>query len=125
MSNPTLTKTFTAENVLMPHRIVAHGSTDGAVIEADSATATMLGVSAEIGADAGGCIDVHLAGMPLVEYGGVIPRGAPLTSNAIGQAIEATPAAGVNHRIIGFASVSGVSGDIVAFNLSLHTMQGA
>lgn len=125
MSNPIFTKSYTAEATIAPFRIVANGAADGGIIQAASATALMFGVTGELGADDTECLDVHQGGQPAVEYGGVVTRGAPLTSDSIGRAVVAAPATGVNNRIIGFASVAGVSGDIVEFNISIHTMQGA
>ena len=124
MANPTFTKSYTAEETIAPYRIVANGAVDGGIVQAASETALIFGVTSELGAEATECIDVHQCGQPLVEYGGVVSRGQPLTADADGKAIVATPAAGDNNRIIGFASVSGVSGDIVEFNISIHTMQG-
>jgi len=124
MANPTFTKSYTAEETIAPYRIVASGAADGGIIQAKSVIALMFGVTGELGAEATDCIDVHQCGQPLVEYGGLISRGDPLTSDSVGRAIVATPAAGENNRIIGFASVSGIAGDIVEFNISIHTMQG-
>jgi hypothetical protein len=129
MSNPTLTKNYTAEGAVAPHRIVALGSADYVAKQGAAATDAMFGVSDELAAADGERFDAHVAGMPFVEYGGNVTRGDPLTSDANGKAItatrhthtentdaaytqNATTDVASNVRIIGHAQVSGVDGDI-------------
>lgn len=112
MSNPTLTKSRTAETEVIAFRLVKHGTSDGKVVQAAAATDAIMGVCSELGAAAGERVDVHLAGLAEVEFGGPITRGDPLTADADGKAVKAAPAAGDNVRIAGFADVSGVAGDI-------------
>lgn len=121
---PTLTETFTAEAAVNPRRIVAYGTADNQVIQAASTTATMFGVADSLGAALGGRIDVHTAGVVEVDFGGTITRGGPITADANGKAVAAAPGAGVNARIIGFARVSGVSGDIGLVQLEAGQIQG-
>ena len=123
--NPTFTKNYTAGAAINPYRIVQHGAADGAVIQGAGVTSTLIGVTGEIGADAAGDrVDVHLSGQPDVEYGGTVTRGDPLTSDSVGRAVTAAPAAGVNNRIIGFATVSAVLGDIAPMDLAPGRIQG-
>lgn len=122
--NPGLIKSYIAESSVLPYRIIAHGTADGQVIQAASATALVTGVSGQLGADASERVDVTLSGRAEVELGGVVSRGEPLVANASGMAITAAPTAGNNVRIVGFATVSGVSGDIIPFDIALGLMQG-
>ncbi len=122
--NPTFTKNYTAEAAIAPYRIVKHGAADGGVVQGAAAADAVFGVTGELGAANGARIDVHLAGQPDVEYGAVVVRGAPLVADAAGKAITAAPAAGANARIIGFATVSAVAGDIAPMDLAPGSMQG-
>ena len=84
----------------------------------------LMGVLTGLDAAVNEPADVVQGGIADVEYGGVVTRGAPLTSDATGRAVVAAPAAGVNNRIVGFAEVSGVLGDIGAVRLAIGFMQG-
>lgn len=125
MSNPSLFKTKTAGGAIAPFRIVAHGAADGQVVQAAAANATLCGTTGQIGASAAGDrVDVAKAGLPEVELGGIVARGAPLTADANGKAIAAAPAAGTNARIIGFAEVSGIAGDRIPYLFAPGMIQG-
>lgn len=125
MSNPDFFKSRTAGAAIAPYRVLKHGAADLTVVQAAAATDALYAVSQQLGADAAGDrIDVCLGGLPEVEYGGVVTRGDPMTSDANGKAVKAEPAAGSNVRIIGFAEVSGVAGDIVAFQFAPGSLQG-
>ena len=112
MNNPGLIKNFKAGADIAPYRIVKFGSDDDSMIQSTGATDDMLGVSDSLGANAGDRVDVILTGACEVEYGGTVTRGKPLTSDSEGRAVQAAPAAGTKVNIIGYAAVSGVSGDI-------------
>ncbi|REM14738.1 DUF2190 domain-containing protein, partial [Mycobacterium tuberculosis] len=73
---------------------------------------------------AGDRIDGVRLGIAEVEYGGAVAAGDPLTSDASGRAIVAAPAAGANARLVGFAEVAGVLGDIGSVFISPCVMQG-
>lgn len=122
---PGLTKTFTAEAAVTRRRIVKFGATDGAVLLAAAATDKLVGVS-DMSADvpSGDRCEVRLSGISEVEFGGAVTRGDPITSDGVGRAVSAAPAAGVNNRVIGFAMVSGVLGDIGDVFLDLGVIQG-
>lgn len=107
-----LLKNYVAGAAVAKHRIVKFHSVDGAVVAAAAATDLSIGVSAELDAASGERVDVVKSGITLVEFGGTVTRGDPLTSDASGKAVAAAPAAGVRNRIIGFAEQSAVSGDI-------------
>jgi hypothetical protein len=129
MSNsPTLTKNYSAGGAVTKRRIVKW-SADATVVQATAATEKLIGVAGELSAASGARIDIHRAGIVEVEYGGEVTRGDPLTSDADGKAVaatrhthtentagtyaqNATTAAAANVGIIGYAEISGVSGDI-------------
>ena len=118
-------KPYTAGAAVLPYRIVKHGAADGVAINSAAAADKHCGVADSRGAAAAGePLDVYKHGTVPVEYGGVVTRGDSLTSDNVGRAVAATPAAGANVRIIGFAEVSGVLGDIGEADLSPGVMQG-
>ncbi len=122
--NPTLIKNHTAGTEVMPYRIVKHGSADGVVVHATDGSAAQIGVTGELGAASGERVDVNRAGITLVEFGGTVARGAPVTATADGKAVAAAPAADANTFVIGYAEVSGVSGDVGDVMLAPHRLQG-
>lgn len=131
MSNgtPVLTKTYTADAAIAANRIVAVGAADGSVAQGSAASDPLLGVSVLGATAAGDRVDVDVAGISAVEYGGNVTRGDQLTSDANGKAVavtrhthtentaasytqNATTGAAANVQVIGRALMSGVSGDI-------------
>ncbi len=125
MGNPTLIKEGTAEAGITKCRIVKFGAADGGYIQAAAATDFLAGVYGEsFDVVTGERLGVTKQGIADVEYGGAVTRGQPLTSDANGKAVTAAPAAGSNVRIIGFAEVSGVAGDIGQVWLEPGVMQG-
>ncbi|MES2007943.1 MAG: DUF2190 domain-containing protein [Pseudomonadota bacterium] len=124
MSNPGLIKTHIAAGVIGKFRIVAQGASDGEVKQGTATTDALLGVTEGFAYVAGDRPSIVRSGIADVEYGGVVTRGAPLTSDASGRAIVATPAVGVNARTIGFAEVSGVLGDIGSLLVCPNQIQG-
>lgn len=117
-------KAYLAEAVIAPRRIVKHGTADDKIIQAAAATDKLLGVTSEVPAAIGEHTDVVKNGLVDVEFGGTVTRGDPLTSDAVGRAVVAAPTAGVNNRLIGFAEVAGVVGDIGQMQIALGVMQG-
>lgn len=113
MANEGLVKTYTSGAVIVKRRIVKFSSSDGVVVQASAATDALVGVSDLIAAGTSGDpVDIIRSGVALVEYGGNVTRGAPLTADSDGKAVAAAPTATNSVRIIGFAEVSGVAGDI-------------
>ena len=110
---PALTLNYTAEGAIATRRLVKHGSADGKVAQASTNTDTLLGVSTDIPAEAGGRVDVIREGIVPVLYGGSITRGQPLTADAQGRAVAASS----GQQVVGFAEVSGVEGDIGVIHL--------
>jgi hypothetical protein len=128
--NPILTKNFVAEAVIPAFRIVKQGAVDGQVLSGAAATDFIFGVTGTLGADAANDrIDVTVVGIAEIEAGGVINRGDPVTTDALGMAIaatrhthventaaayvqNATTAVASAERIIGFAMVDAIAGDV-------------
>ena len=117
-------KQYIAETAVGANLIVKPGSTDDYQVQSAAATDYLIGVSGNVAGAAGERVDVIREGIADVVFGGAVTRGAPLTSDANGKAVVAAPSAGSNVRIIGFAEVSGVSGDIGSVYLSPGVMQG-
>lgn len=114
---------FNAGAAVAPYRIVKFGAGDKLAVQASAATDLSIGVSDQLGAVAvGDPMDVIRSGIAEVEYGGNVTRGQPLTSDADGKAVAAAPATGASVRIIGYAEVSGVSGDIGSVHLAPSTL---
>jgi hypothetical protein len=122
--SPGLVKAFKAEAAVTKRRIVKFGAADTAVLLGAASTDLSIGVSTEIDSAIGEPCDVIMSGIAEVEYGGTIARGAKVTSDATGKAVAAAPGAGVNAQVIGFATVSGVAGDIGSVMVSPSVMQG-
>ena len=112
MSNPLLTKNFTAGAAVTKYRIVKFGTSDTKVIHAAAAANALIGVVADLGAASGERVDAHVAGVAFVEYGGTVARGDPLTSDANGKAVAAVFDGSSKVNTIGRAMASGVSGDV-------------
>jgi hypothetical protein len=125
MSTPTLTRNFVAGAALVKRRIVKFDSSDWTVIQATAVTEALVGVSAELTVASGERVDVHLAGVVEVEFGGTVTRGGMLTADSDGKAVAAAPAQGVNNNVVGRAIVSGSSGDIGLVLLAPGIIQGA
>ncbi len=117
-------KNFIAEAATGAFLIAAYGAADGVVKQATAATDAIVGVFEELDHATGERVDVIRCGPARVRYGGVVTRGAPLTAGAAGKAVVAAPAAGSNVRIIGYAEVAGVDGDIVEMFISVQSFQG-
>lgn len=124
MSKPDFTVNYTADAAVPARTIVKWGAADNSVAVAGAATDYLLGVS-ELGCTAANDrVDIIKEGIVNVIFGGTITRGQPVTSDASGHAVAAAPSAGSNVRIIGFAEISGVSGDIGLVYLAPGIMQG-
>jgi len=122
--NPTFTKNYVAEGAVAAFRIVKRGSSDDQVIQSSAAADLSFGITGELGAATTERVDVNQGGQPDVEYGGVVTRGDELVPDANGKAIKAAPGAGLNVRIVGFAAVSAVAGDIGPMDYAPGVMQG-
>ena len=119
MATPGIYKNFEAEGEIGPYVIVTHGTADYAVKAATGASVALVGTTDELGKLSNGRVDVCTGGIPEVALGGTVAAGDPLTSDASGKAVKATAA---GNRILGFALVSGASGDIIPYQYSLGTL---
>ena len=125
MAENSTTKTLTAGGAISAFRIVKPDAVAGQVLQAAAATDKLFGVCVNpSGAASGARIDVDVEGIAMVEFGGTVAAGDPITADANGKAVLAAPAAGVNNRIIGFAFEAAVSGDISRVVLGLGQIQG-
>lgn len=125
MANPLLAVNFVADAAILINRLVKFGTGDRNVTTAAAATDFILGVVNETAVAIGERCDVVRLGIAWVECGAAVPRGSPITSDAVGRAVVAAPAAGVNNRIIGFADESGsAAGDVIRFVIEAGLMQG-
>jgi hypothetical protein len=124
MSNPVL-KSVIAGAAISRYRFLKFSASD-TVVHAAAATDAIVGVSDTAALAAGDRLDAHIGGGPLVlvEFGGAVVRGGPVTSDANGKAVAAAPAAGTNNRIGGFAMESQASGDIGYVEFYPGFMQG-
>jgi len=131
MSNPIQAINYIADAAINVNRIVKFGTGDRNVTTATASTDALIGVVNELvqpgnqAVAAGERVDVVRFGIAWVEAGAAITRGAPLTSDGVGRAIAAAPAAGVNARIVGFADESAsAAGDVIRFAIEPGVMQG-
>lgn len=115
---------YVAETALAKFRIVSFGATDGSVKQSTAVSDKSIGVTEGFSYAIGDRPDIVRSGLTDVEYGGTVTRGDPLTSDSVGRAVVAAPAAGVNNRIIGYAEVSGVVGDIGSLYVGPEMIQG-
>lgn len=124
-SKPIHYDNFSFGGTVGGYRIVKHGSGDDTVVQASAATDFVIGISDSPGGVSGEGGDVCRVGIHPLTYGGSVTRGAALMSDSEGRGITATASAGVNIRIIGFAEVSGVSGDTGSCFIAPGFFQGA
>lgn len=122
--NLRFAKSFNAGGALAANSIAKVGANDYGVLPAAAATDKLLGITTEIPATSGERVDVALLGVADLKLGGTVTRGDLITSDASSNGVTSAPAAGVNHRIVGVAQVSGVSGDLIPVLLSGTSLQG-
>jgi hypothetical protein len=115
-------KSYRADAAVAKHRLVKAGAADGSAAQAAAATDAIMGVADSIGGATGEIFDVIAGGYASVTYGGVVTRGAPLTSDADGKAIVATVA---GSRLIGYAVLAGALNDVGTVHVQLGTLATA
>ncbi len=108
MHNPLLIKTFTAGAAIEPYRFVKL-SADGTVITAAAATDPIIGATDELATVSGDRADVILAGIATLKAGGIIARGALVTSDTTGKAVTASE----DDRNAGIALVTAAANDLI------------
>lgn len=99
-------KNYLLQGSAPPFRIAKFGSADRTVAIATAATDLLIGVTGRYKGNAtdGSQLDVIRDDLCEVEYGGTVTRGQELTSDSVGRAIAATPAALVQTVIAGGAA---------------------
>jgi len=120
-----LTKAYDAGAAITAHSIVKFGSSDYAVVLGAAATDLLIGVTTEIAAASGERVDVIHGGIADVKLGGTVARGEPVTSDDEGLGVKAAPTAAAANRIVGYALISGDSGDIIPVLLAPSEMRAA
>lgn len=113
-----------AQGAIAAFRIVKPGTADRTLVQAAASTDALIGVMESVAPAAGERCDAVRVGVARLEYGGTVAAGDPITADANGRGIKAAPAAGSNVRIVGFAEVAAVSGDIADVLLAPGVMQG-
>lgn len=120
MSNVLLQKNLVAGGAIPANRFVMFGADDNTVVVATSATSAICGANDQnFDVASGERCDIAKFGIVDIKAGGTITRGAPVTSDATGQAI-ATSTAG--NRIAGFAEASAVAGDVIPITLAFGVL---
>lgn len=122
--NQGLTKNFNAGAAVTKRRIIKFGADDKTVVQAAAVGDAMFGVSTDVDTTTGEPTDVQVAGIALVQAGGAVTRGDPITSDANGKAVAAAPGAGVNNRVIGVAMQSAALDDLFDVLLAPGRIQG-
>lgn len=115
MQNDTLVKSFEAEGAIPGNRIVTLGTAANTVTQASAVSETLVGVTHNTDAEAGGMADVVMAGTPMVKAGAAITKGTYVTTDASGQAIAVSVA---SDRTIGIALEAASTGDLIPVLLS-------
>ena len=125
MANPLLAVNYVADAAIPINRLVKFGTGDRNVTLATAATDFIIGPVNETAIALGERADVVRVGIAWVEAGAAIPRGSPITADAVGRAVVAAPLAGINNRIIGFADETATAaGDVIRFMIEPGLVQG-
>ena len=125
MANPLLAVNYVADAAIPINRLVKFGTGDRNVALAVAATDFIIGPVNETAIAIGERVDVVRVGIAWVEAGAAIPRGSPITADAVGRAVVAAPLAGINNRIIGFADETATAaGDVIRFMIEPGLVQG-
>lgn len=118
-------KSFVASTAIDGYLVVKAAGDGTKLALATAATDLLMGAADSMGAEAGGALDLGLAGIGEVRLGGNIAFGEPLTANAASKAIKALPANSTQVRIIGYALAAGVAEDIIPYHIALGQLSKA
>lgn len=125
MSNMQLAKNYVADVAIPPFRLVKPGSADDRIALATASTDFIIGTTMDLAAAVGERCDVQFAEIAYVEAGAAIVRGAAITADAVGRAITAAPAVGVNASTAGRAlETATAAGDVIRYMQSIGQVQG-
>lgn len=120
-----LLRNYKAEAAAARRRIVKPGATAGTVVLATGPTDKCFAIT-DTAPEAGERVDCVELGHTEVEAGGAFAFGDPITSDGVGRAVLANPAAGVNNNIVGWArGVAVALGDHVLIQVNPGRIQGA
>jgi hypothetical protein len=113
-------KTYNAGAAIAPNTMVKFGAVDNVVIPAATATDDIIGVTVDgVAAAINQRVDVVLScGVANVKLAGTIARGKGVTSDASGLGVIAA----TGNRILGYADISGVAGDIIPVIVNVGTL---
>ncbi|MBX9700915.1 MAG: DUF2190 domain-containing protein [Acetobacteraceae bacterium] len=124
MSNVQLFKNFTAGGAIAAFRCVRLSAAE-TVVQATAATDAIIGVVQDVAPASGERVDVAVSGIAFAEAQGAVGLGDLVTAQGVGRVQTASPAAGVNNRVIGVAlEASTATGDIIRILLSPGSVQG-
>lgn len=105
--NPQLIKNFEAGAAITKHRIVKPGADDDHVLVAAANTDLLIGIADLLGAAAAeDRIDVILAGIADVEFGGTVTRGQSVTADSSGKAVRAKGKEGIKTAVVAGAGAA-------------------
>jgi Uncharacterized conserved protein (DUF2190) len=121
-----LVKNLTAAGLITPYRVVAYDVVEGKVKQATGPTDKVVGCSGVIGAAADGeRIDVLMDRNRTLEAGAAFGQGDWLVSDAQGRVVGAAPGAGATHYAIGQAlEASTAAGQLVTIHISKIALRG-
>lgn len=107
-----LIKSFRALALVAGQRLVAASATDREVVTASAPTDLIMGVADTFDTDPGNMADVIMSGPAIIQAGGDIDFGDPITADANGKAVKAIPVAGSIVRYAGFALQDAAADDL-------------
>jgi len=110
-----LTKNFKAGAAVAARRICRLTETDEEALQASTSRHFPIGISADLGAATGGALDIHLAGIAILEAGAAIPAGARVAAGADGKGVAA-PRQSVFQQVVDGAAANA---DIAVTGLSV------
>ncbi|WP_419740181.1 hypothetical protein [Ruegeria sp.] len=94
-----LTKSFKAGAGVAARRVCRITDPDAEAVQAAGPGFLPLGISADLGARTGGAVDIHLAGIAMLEAGGAFSAGTLVSGDAKGRGIRA-PRGGLHQRVV-------------------------
>jgi len=110
--------------IAVANTIAKFGADDDTMSLATAVGDSLMGIFQHTTAAANEQVEVMFTGISDLKLGGTVIRGDKVTTNASGQGVVASPAAGVNNSTIGEALMSGVTGDIISVLLGPGKVQG-
>ena len=103
MSNPILSKSFTAGGTIPACTMVKFGADDRTVVAASAVSDLVIGVTESVDKVIGEVVDVILIGIAWTRAGAAVVRGNRLSTDASGRGV---PIAAATDKITGIALAS-------------------